>query len=102
VDDLKILNGKEVIDVEEELGGRNYETVKFPIRKDGEPFMLAGFTVDVTNRHKSDSLLQKKMKELERFNSLTVGREVRMIELKAEVNELLARLGEEKKYRIVK
>ena len=40
-------------------------------------------------------------KELERFNDLIVGREMKMIDLKKEINMLLKQLGEEEKYKIV-
>ena len=49
-DDLRILNEGQQVDVVEELGGRVYETTKFPIFKDGKPNMLAGFTLDITER----------------------------------------------------
>jgi two-component system, chemotaxis family, CheB/CheR fusion protein len=42
------------------------------------------------------------MDELERFNEITVGRELKMVELKEEINALLKRLGENEKYKIVK
>jgi hypothetical protein len=47
-----------------------------------------------------DDELKKSMAELERFNRLAVGRELKMIELKNEVNRLCERLGEEPRYRI--
>lgn len=47
--------------------------------------------VDITDR-------QRTLEELTRFNNAAVGRETRMIELKEEVNELLARLGEAPRY----
>ena len=45
--------------------------------------------------------LKEKIDELERFNDLSVGRELKMIDLKKEVNQLLLRLGEKEKYKIV-
>jgi DNA-binding NtrC family response regulator len=45
--------------------------------------------------------LKQKIVELERFNDLSVGRELKMIDLKKEVNQLLLRLGEKEKYKIV-
>lgn len=63
---------------------------------------LEGFITDVTERKQAEKALQDKMDELMRFQKLTVGREISMIELKAEVNELLLKLGQEAKYKIVK
>ena len=47
----------------------------------------------------SEEKLRKKMEQLERFNHLMIGREMRMSELKGEVNALLAELGREEEYR---
>ncbi len=49
----------------------------------------------------SENRLSIKMDEMERFQRLTIGRELTMIELKKEVNELLKQLGQEEKYKIV-
>jgi len=43
---------------------------------------------DITERKRAEEALREKLAELERMNHLMVGRENRMIELKAEVNEL--------------
>lgn len=47
---------------------------------------------------RSHAELQARAEELDRFNRVAVGREVRMIELKREVNSLRARLGEAGRY----
>jgi predicted nucleic acid-binding Zn-ribbon protein len=47
-----------------------------------------------------DDELKKSMAELERFNRLAVGRELKMIELKNEVNRLYERLDEKPRYRL--
>ena len=44
--------------------------------------------------------LKNKNKELTAFNKIAVGREMRMIDLKKEINELLDKLGKESKYKI--
>ncbi len=44
--------------------------------------------------------LHEKNRRLMRFHNLTLGREQRMVMLKAEVNGLLEKLGQEKKYRM--
>ena len=49
-------------------------------------------------RVRAETELQTRNDELERFNSVTVGREMRMIELKNQVNALRKRLGEPPAY----
>jgi len=60
-----------------------------------------GVLRDFTQRKKAEIALQEKMDELMRFHNLTVDRELTMIELKKEVNDLYAKLGLENKYSIV-
>lgn len=50
---------------------------------------------------KAEEELKERMDELLRFHDLTVERELRMIELKKEVNDLLRESGQEEKYTIV-
>jgi PAS domain-containing protein len=57
---------------------------------------------DITERKEAEEELAAKMEELEEFNRLAVGREQRMIELKEEINRLLAERGMELKYEIVR
>ncbi|MBI4669564.1 MAG: hypothetical protein HY747_10370 [Elusimicrobia bacterium] len=45
-----------------------------------------------------EQALRSKMSDLERFNRLMVGRELRMVELKEEVNALLEKSGQPRKY----
>ena len=52
-------------------------------------------------RKRAEEALKKSNAELKRFNELAVGRELKMIELKKEINSLLAQLGEEPRYKIV-
>lgn len=52
-------------------------------------------------RRKAESDLLNKIEELQRFHDLTVGRELKMIELKKEINKLLKELGRDEKYKIV-
>ncbi|MDD3044255.1 MAG: PAS domain S-box protein [Candidatus Delongbacteria bacterium] len=53
---------------------------------------------DITERKKNEEDLNLKIKELNEMNSVMVGREIKMTELKQEINELLKELGREKKY----
>jgi len=53
---------------------------------------------DVSERKKAEDALVKKVNELSYMNKFMVNREVRMADMKKEVNELLERLGEKKRY----
>jgi PAS domain S-box-containing protein len=68
-----------------------------PIVLEGRRCVL-GFFTDVTEYRKMEKDLQKKMEMLESFNKIATGRELRMIELKKEINALSQRLGEKTKY----
>jgi PAS domain S-box-containing protein len=64
-DDLRILREGRVIEVEEELGGRFYATTKFPIYREGRQPLLAGFTVDATDRREAERRLEAALREKE-------------------------------------
>ena len=55
---------------------------------------------DITYRRQSEEALKKRMNELEIFNEATVDREIKMLELKKEINDMLVKLGEKSKYEI--
>jgi len=65
------------------------------------PLRLIGTISDITGRKQSEEVLTQKIDELERFNDLTVGRELKMIELKKEINTLIKMSGGKEKYKIV-
>jgi len=54
--------------------------------------------VDITERQQAEQQIRAQLDELLRWQELMVGREQRMVELKAEVNELCNRLGEAVRY----
>ena len=56
---------------------------------------------DITERKLGEEALKKRMNELEIFNEATVGRELKMIELKKEINEILTKTGQKPKYEII-
>ena len=99
-DDLRIMKEGKQIEIEEEFNGRQFTTIKFPIHKDGKPLYLAGYTIDITEKNKVAQALKVKADELERFNNLMLGREIRMVELKKEVNQLLVQSGQKEKYKV--
>jgi PAS domain S-box-containing protein len=92
-------------------GGVLVETVH--VRKDGSTFPVEvssrtidldgvphheSFVRDISARRAAEAQLTADLDELRRWNEATLGREARAIELKGEVNELLARLGELPRY----
>ncbi len=62
----------------------------------GGPIPGGGFVStynDITERKRAETELRGKMDELEKFSEVAVGRELRMIQLKEEINSLLKQLG---------
>ena len=85
-----------------EVGEIIFETWYTPLLdKNNNIVGMMGVSMDVTERINAERELKSKVSELETFNKLAVGRELRMIELKKEVNHLLNQLGETSKYEIV-
>jgi PAS domain S-box-containing protein len=68
--------------------------------EDSKPLYFITTVVDITARKQGEEALRNKIDELQRFQRLTVGRELKMIELKKEINSLLKQAGEPAKYRI--
>jgi PAS domain S-box-containing protein len=64
---------------------------------DDEKLIISSIN-DITQLTEKELLLQEKVSDLERFNSFMTGRELRMMELKQEINELCEKLGLEKRY----
>lgn len=66
--------------------------------EDGEFIHTRCFTQDITEPRQAEEQLRRYADELAQFNRVAVGRELRMIELKKEINRLLCRLGEAPRY----
>jgi SMC interacting uncharacterized protein involved in chromosome segregation len=64
------------------------------------PTQFAMIFADVTERKAAEDALRENIEELERLNHAMVGRELRMVELKKEVNKLCNREGEPQRYRV--
>ena len=58
-DDMRILEEGKRVEVEEELNGRHYFTIKFPISVEGKPRHLAGYTIDITERKGAELALAR-------------------------------------------
>jgi len=61
---------------------------------------LLGNYHDITERKLAEDEFKKKVEELEVFHRLSVGRELKMIELKQEINKLSAQFGIELPYKL--
>ncbi|WP_214171386.1 PAS domain S-box protein [Geoanaerobacter pelophilus] len=63
-DDWTCASGGQLLALEEELNGRHYTTIKFPIEQ-GERYILAGYTIDVTEQVHAESEIRTLNLELE-------------------------------------
>jgi PAS domain S-box-containing protein len=61
--DKQILREGRPIEVEEELDGRWFRTTKFPIFREGKPPLLAGFTIEDTERKVTAEQLESSLRE---------------------------------------
>ena len=68
---------------------------------DGKATEMTGVHLDMTERRHMEDELRRNVDELERFSKVAYGREKKMIQLKQEINELLNKLGQGEKYKIV-
>jgi PAS domain S-box-containing protein len=72
-DDLRILCEKKPIEVEEEFNDRYYTTTKFPITRKFKQPMIAGFTLDITERKRLEEKgreLEKRLRRAEKMEAL--------------------------------
>jgi len=83
-DDKKILRDGVPIEVVEEFAGRTYTTTKFPIIRPGQPSLMAGFTVDITEMKKTEKALRERTGELE---ILMRAQEIERIRLQKEMTK---------------
>jgi len=97
-DDRRVMGTGETLVIEERYTRKGQETivhtVKTPIRDEqGNVIGVLGIFWDIAERKRAEEELRQTLAELERFNRLAIGRELRMIELKREVNEMASKAG---------
>ncbi len=89
---------KRYVHPDKKAGWREASTV--PLRNTkGQSVGVLGIWHDITERKRAEDKLQETLKTLERFNQLMRNREIRTLELKAEVNQMCAVLNKPRKYR---
>jgi PAS domain S-box-containing protein len=64
----------------------------------GDVIGTASIGEDITERKMAEAVLAQRSAELERFHRLSVGRELQMIELKKQINELAKQAGQRPPY----
>jgi polar amino acid transport system substrate-binding protein len=70
-----------------------------PITYDGAEGIL-GWLLDITDRKRVEKEIKEKYEELNRFRKIAIGRELKMIDLKKEINDLFKATGKSAKYKI--
>jgi two-component system sporulation sensor kinase A len=84
---------------------RYYSTVVGPIKQEKKVVSVILISSDITEKKKTEEelrrsreVLQSKVEELEKFNKIAIGRELKMVELKKRIGELERQLdkGQEK------
>ncbi|NTW25838.1 MAG: PAS domain S-box protein, partial [Lentimicrobium sp.] len=69
-DDQKILCQNELVVVDEYFNGHYYTTIKFPIIRDKKPPLLAGFTIDITDRQLAQNALRQSERTLKQAQQI--------------------------------
>jgi hypothetical protein len=87
----------EVFEYELPLPGKGIRHYEARMVSNG-PDEITAIARDITEWKITNEALKKKIGELEWFNRMMVDREVKMIELKKEINLLANKLGEDDRY----
>lgn len=99
-DNWNVVSGGNVLKVDEELDGRFYTTIKFPIIQKRRN-LLAGFTIDITEQRKSEKMLrdmaQKLKDESEKLQDLNESLEELVLERTSELLESRSQLLQSQK-----
>lgn len=66
--------------------------------ENGNKLYYEGFILDISDRKENELTIKKKMEELQWHYDIAINRELKMVELKKEINNLLAELNRDKKY----
>lgn len=64
-DDIAVIREGKVVQLDEDLNGRRYTTIKFPIIREGKESLLAGFTIDITDHRNSEDAIRQQAQLLD-------------------------------------
>lgn len=64
-DDIAVIREGKVVQLDEDLHGRRYTTIKFPIIREGKESLLAGFTIDITDHRNSEDAIRQQAQLLD-------------------------------------
>ena len=99
-----IKTGKSLVEIEEKTvkidGSEAWmSTTKMPLYDfEGRIIGTFGISKDITERKRNEAEIAKRIADLEYYHTFVINRELKMIELKKEINELLSELGRPPKY----
>jgi PAS domain S-box-containing protein len=68
--------------------------------ENGRTIAIIGVGTDISKRKEDEAIIQRQIDELTAFNKVSVGRELRMVELKQEINRLCAENGQPPRYSV--
>ena len=68
------------------------------LNEQGRLVAIIGIGTDISQRKEAEEVIQRQIKELTQFNRVSVDRELRMIELKKEINVLCSQAGQPPRY----
>jgi PAS domain S-box-containing protein len=71
-DDWAVVSRGEVLRLDEELNGRSYTTIKFPIVR-GDRNLLAGYTIDITERRQAEDekrVLEERLQHADKMEAI--------------------------------
>jgi len=103
--DLRVMEENRVMSMEDTFdtlaGTRTFLAIKGPLHdEDGKVVGMYGIARDITERKTNEEILRRSNEELQRFNRAMIGRELEMIRLKREVNQLATALGQQPRYEL--